>query len=289
MSVEPSAAPSAADGEETPMEMMEMGKMEKMTTGEGSGAAQVALEARLAKLTLTQKRLYMFVAIAIGIACMFGSIGIVRELQWRHRISSVQKSADSALRVAHSIAMRKHHGGDTLKGDLSALASLVTASTQVDATIAENVQKTQDASGSAAAADVQDEKALAATKTQGLERAIASTIRALEKDVAHKHGHPLIIRHGLPSDVANKKIAKLGSALLKTEAILDKGNAANQKEAMAIAQGKGGLLTDGKPMSKKTAKALKADLVLGLAKMKELEKFSKTLFSSLQEVANDAR
>ena len=62
-----------------------------------------------------------------------------------------------------------------------------------------------------------------------------------------------------------------------------------QKEAMAIAQGKGGLLTDGKPMSKKTAKALKADLVLGLAKIKELEKFSKTLFSSLQEVANDAR
>ena len=161
---------------------------------------------------------------------------MVRELQWLGKITHVKAEADAAIAGAAVIAARHHHGKDVLQEDISALATLLKAGKNIDATISENVERTSAASGKSGVKAAKDESAaLTSKKTFGIESALGSVVQSIEMDVAKEHGHPLLIKNGKPMDRTNQEIAKLADALMDTEKAIDEGHKESEEKAETIA------------------------------------------------------
>ena len=259
------------------------GGMQKMGV-KGNAAGREEWAAERAKHKSTKKKLILIIAACIAVATLFATVATVRELQWRGKIAHVKAEADTAIAGAAVIASRHHHGKDVLQEDISALATLLNAGKNIDATISENVERTSAASGESGAKAATDESAaLTSKKTFGIEGAIGSVVKSIEMDVAQEHGHPLLLKDGVPMDKTNQKIAKLAGALLDTEKAIDEGQKESEGKAATIAS-----LTSSSDDAE-IKKKLKEEVADDESKEKELGGLEAKLVDAITATAAGAR
>jgi hypothetical protein len=223
------------------MKPMEMHKYQK-------GRLDFNIERRRHKAQKT--KLFIVIGLCAVSMIIFAMGGVIRELQWRSRVIHVKSKADHAIAAASLMTARHHFGSkDNIIKDIETLGALLDAGAAIDSTIDEEVKKTiknknEDTQKQAHAT----EKELIAKKKFGVESAMSTVVRTLEKDVAFKHGHPLLLRGGVPVSRSNARIDKLASALTKTEDAIDAVHKMDQLKADEIV-----LLSSSKESKDKTA------------------------------------
>ena len=202
-----------------------------------------------------------------------------------HLSTNPQTKANGAVAMAAMIAQRAHHDAKKIPGDLEALDNLVHSAQELDKiseTATDRVAASSTKAGEKKSA--KEEKDSAGTKMLSVEPAVTVVVKAIERDVAAAHGHPLITKDGVPLSTPNRKIDALAQKLEAAEKLVDQAEHSDEVDAEALKAVKVG--TPAQVAAEK--KELQDRIEERKADVAVLEKIETTVVEEIKSVAGES-
>ena len=187
-----------------------------------------------------------------------------------------RNSADKAVDAALKIVTRKKFRGSDAAADVKGLANLVKAAAKIDVAVKKLATQSETATGADVAKIAATEKALEKKKTS-IEVAIDATVVSVEKDTAQAHGHPRILRHGVPASKENRQIHSLAHQLSALSFAVDAANHVIEEEGAMIKR-----LPDGSGPDKISAEA---KIAKKASKVVHLEQLQANIVEQIKAIA----
>jgi hypothetical protein len=230
----------------------------------------------------SKSQLWVMLSLAVFAVLVVSGVAVFREIQWSGKMKHSAHVASVAVADASQTIQRKHHGADTMPGDLKVLKKLVKAEQGLDDTATEATDRMASARTNVGKekSEVQEKK-MEGTNLLSVEPAISAVVKAVEKDVAASHGHPLMTNHGVPMSSQNKEIYKLGKNLESAEKLADDDIKANERDVEKLTT----LPKDKMANTEEEASEIKERIALRKKNVKDVQEFETKVVAKIESVA----